>query len=78
MTNLPSLKPKKLLSILQKLGWVIVRQKGSHIQLKQPNKQGFRVTIPYHNEDLAPGTVNSIVKQMGITKKEFENILNEK
>ncbi len=75
MTNLPALKPKRLLSILQKAGWNVVRQKGSHVQLKHLNKPRFRVTIPYHNEDLAPGTINSIIKQMGITKKEFEDLL---
>lgn len=75
MTNLPVLKPKKLLSILQKAGWEIIRQRGSHIQLKHLNKPSFRVTIPYHNEDLAPGTINSIIKQMGISKKEFEQLL---
>ena len=75
MTSLPALKPKALLSILQKAGWKIVRQKGSHIQLKHQDKLGSRVTIPFHNEDLAPGTVHSIIKQMGITKKEFEQLL---
>ena len=75
MSNFPALKPKTLLSILQKLGWEIKRQKGSHIQLVHKLQPGFRVTIPYHNEDLAPGTINSIIKQMGITKKEFEGFI---
>ena len=75
MTNFPALKPKVLLSILQKAGWKIVRQKGSHIQLKHSDKIDFRVTIPFHNEDLAPGTINSIIKQMGFTRKEFEELL---
>ena len=74
MTNLPALKPKKLLSILQRAGWEIIRQKGSHIQLKHPTKSGFRATIPYHNKDLAPGTINSIIKQIGLTKKAFEEL----
>ena len=73
--SLPVLKPKQLLSILRKAGWEVIRQKGSHIQLKHLDKESFRVTIPYHNEDLAPGTLNSIVKQMGITKKQFEELL---
>ncbi|MBI2995266.1 MAG: type II toxin-antitoxin system HicA family toxin [Candidatus Melainabacteria bacterium] len=76
MTNLRSLKPKELLSILEKAGWKIIRQKGSHIQLKHSNKPGFRVTIPYHNKDLAHGTINSIIKQIGLTRKEFIEILD--
>lgn len=75
MTSLPALKPKVLLSILQKAGWRIIRQKGSHVQLKHSDKPGFRVTIPHHNEDLAPGTINSIIKQMGMSRKEFEQLL---
>jgi len=75
MSSLPALKPKELLSILQKLGWKVSRQKGSHIQLKNEAKSGFRVTIPYHNYDLAPGTIDSILKQAGITRTEFEKML---
>ena len=75
MSNLPALKPKALLSILQRLGWKITRQKGSHIQLKYDSKPGLRITIPYHNYDLAPGIINSIIKQMGITKNDFEKLL---
>lgn len=78
MSTFPSLKPKELLSIFLKSGWEIIRQKGSHIQLKHELKPGFRITIPYHNYDLAPGTVNSILKQAGITKKEFEEIWKSK
>ena len=75
MSNLPSLKPKELLAILLRLGWEITRQKGSHIQLKHKDKPGFRVTIPYHNHDLAPGTINSIIKQMGILRSDFEQLV---
>ena len=74
MTNLPVLKPKELLSILQKNGWEVARQKGSHIQLKNPNKPNL-VTIPYHNKDLAKGTLFSIIKQLGMTKDDFEKLL---
>ena len=75
MTNLPVLKPRQLLSILQKAGWEMVRQKGSHIQLKHPSKPHHLVTIPCHNKDLARGTLFSIIRQMGFTKKEFEELL---
>ncbi|SPF40401.1 hypothetical protein SBF1_2200004 [Candidatus Desulfosporosinus infrequens] len=38
---------------------------GSHIQLKHPTKTG-KVTVPNHKGDLAPGTLNSILKQAGL------------
>ena len=77
MTDLPGLKPRQLLSILQKAGWEIVRQKGSHIQLKHPNKPHHLVTIPYHNKDLARGTLFSIIKQIGISKNDFNDMIKQ-
>ena len=76
MTNLPVLKPRQLLSRLQKAGWIIIRQKGSHIQLKHNAKSHQLVTIPYHNKDLAKGTLMSIIKQTGMTKEDFQKLLN--
>ena len=75
MTNLPVLKPRQLLSIVQKVGWEVVRQKGSHIQLKHFNKPHYLVTIPHHNKDLARGTLLSIIKQLGMTKDDFEKLI---
>ena len=75
MTKLPVLKSKQLLSVLQQAGWEIARQKGSHIQLKHRGKPHCLVTIPYHNKDLAIGTLISIIKQIGLTKEEFEELL---
>lgn len=47
-------------------GWYKVTTRGSHRQFKHPDKPG-RVTIAGHpNDDLAPGTLNSILKQAGL------------
>lgn len=47
-------------------GWVMVAQKGSHRQYKHPTKSG-RVTIAGHpKDDVAPGTLNSILRQAGL------------
>jgi predicted RNA binding protein YcfA (HicA-like mRNA interferase family) len=44
-------------------GWYLVATKGSHRQYKHPTKPG-RVTIAGHpNDDIAPGTLNSVLKQ---------------
>lgn len=56
---------KDLLKELRKDGWVEVGQRGSHLSLKHPIKQG-KVTLPIHSGDLAPGTLNSILKQAGL------------
>lgn len=44
---------------------VEARTKGSHIQLKHPSKPG-KVTVTNHKGDIAPGTLNSILKQAGL------------
>lgn len=58
---------REILKILYKDGWVEIpnRTKGSHIQLKHPTKPG-KVTVPAHSGDIAPGTLNSILKQAGL------------
>ena len=49
--------------MLSKDGWLLVATHGSHRQFKHPTKLG-RVTVPGKlSDDLAPGTLNSILKQ---------------
>ncbi len=56
---------KEILKILKKDGWYEVNTVGSHIQLKHLTKPG-RVTVPAHKGNIAPGTLNSILKQAGL------------
>ena len=47
-------------------GWYLVRKRGSHRQYKHSNKTGV-VTVPGKpNDELAPGTLNSILKQAAL------------
>ena len=60
------MKVRDILKMLEGDGWQLIRQKGSHRQLKHPSKAG-RVTIAGHpGDELAPGTLNSILKQAGL------------
>jgi predicted RNA binding protein YcfA (HicA-like mRNA interferase family) len=60
------MKVKAVLKILEKEGWYLARTKGSHRQFKHPNKSGL-VTVPGKlSDELAPGTLASILKQSGI------------
>ena len=57
---------REIVRIIQNDGWEMVAQKGSHRQFKHPTKTG-RVTIAGHpKDDLAPGTLNSILRQAGL------------
>ena len=46
-------------------GWYLYNVKGSHHHFKHPIKKG-KVTVPHPKKDLPQGTVNSILKQMGV------------
>jgi predicted RNA binding protein YcfA (HicA-like mRNA interferase family) len=51
--NLPVLKPKEIISILQNLGFVMTRQRGSHQQFR--HKDGRATTVPVHgSRDISP------------------------
>jgi predicted RNA binding protein YcfA (HicA-like mRNA interferase family) len=57
------MKVRDVIELIEADGWYLVVIKGSHRQYKHPVKPG-RVTIAGHpNDDLAPGTLNSILKQ---------------
>ncbi len=60
------MKVREVLRMLKDDGWYLAAQRGSHQQWKHPNKSG-RVTVAgKDNDDLAPGTLNSILKQSGL------------
>ena len=58
-----NMKIKEILKLIEQDGWHLVAQKGSHRQFKHASKSG-RVTIAGKpSDDLAKGTLNSILKQ---------------
>jgi predicted RNA binding protein YcfA (HicA-like mRNA interferase family) len=70
MGRLPILKPKEVASILAKLGFEEVRQKGSHKQFRHAN--GRFTTLPFHsNRDISPILLRQIARDIGLTVEEF-------
>lgn len=66
---------KIVLSSLQRARFSIISQKGSHIKLyKREGEKSFTVIVPNHKE-IAIGTFSSILKQAGMSKKEFEKFV---
>jgi predicted RNA binding protein YcfA (HicA-like mRNA interferase family) len=62
MSKLPICKPRELIKVLKKYGFVIDHQTGSHVIMEKPNHP-LIVTIPMHNRDLKKGTLKAILKQ---------------
>lgn len=68
--SLPVLKPRVVIFVLEKLGFVMVRQRGSHQQFR--HMDGRATTVPVHgSRDLSPLLLRQICKDIGITTDEF-------
>ena len=75
MTKMPSLGYDKVLTGLQRYGWVVVRQRGSHIRLqKRTRTELLKLTIPAHRP-LKRSTLAHILKQARLTTEEFLELL---
>jgi len=70
MGKYPVLKPSEVVSILQKLGFSEVRQKGSHRQYRHPD--GRSTTVPFHQgRDISPILLKQIAKDIHMTVEEM-------
>jgi predicted RNA binding protein YcfA (HicA-like mRNA interferase family) len=62
----PVVSSEKLLKVLVRLGYEVIRQRGSHIRLRKPTASGdHNITILMHDE-LAKGTLIDILSQVSI------------
>ena len=64
------MKVKDVIKLIESDGWCLVRQKGSHRQYKHTVKSGL-VTVAFHklSDEIAKGTLNSILKQAQVKKE---------
>jgi predicted RNA binding protein YcfA (HicA-like mRNA interferase family) len=70
MPTLPVLKPREVVRILERIGFVQVRQRGSHRQFRHPD--GRATTVPDHvGRDIAPSLLRAIARDIGLTAEEF-------
>ena len=60
------MKVRQVIRLLERDGWVLVRTRGSHRQYKHSEKPGLVTLAGKPSEELAPGTLNSILKQAGL------------
>jgi predicted RNA binding protein YcfA (HicA-like mRNA interferase family) len=73
--RLPALTPTKVIRALQRAGFYIHRQTGSHVHLKRNAKPELRITVLYHLHDLPIPILHSIIRQAGMTVEEFRRLL---
>jgi predicted RNA binding protein YcfA (HicA-like mRNA interferase family) len=60
------MKVRDVEKIIEQDGWSVERTRGSHRQYKHPSKPGLVTIAGKPNDDLAPGTLNSVLKQAGL------------
>jgi predicted RNA binding protein YcfA (HicA-like mRNA interferase family) len=77
----PVVSGEKLIKVLSRLGYEIIRQKGSHVRLRKSTAAGdHNITVPLHDE-LAKGTFNDIISDVsiwnGISKDALMEMLEE-
>jgi predicted RNA binding protein YcfA (HicA-like mRNA interferase family) len=71
MPKLPVITSRKLVKILQKCGFFIHHQSGSHINFRHTSKIHLHVVVPFHSRNLAPKTLKSILVQSEISVQEL-------
>ena len=74
MTPLPTVTGRACIKALQRAGFTIDRQKGSHVTLIRDEPRA-RVTVPNHRKDLKRGTLRAIIRQAGLSVDEFIALL---
>ncbi|MCR4313963.1 MAG: type II toxin-antitoxin system HicA family toxin [Candidatus Uhrbacteria bacterium] len=74
MTRLPAIKPKDVIRVLERAGFLFISQRGSH---RKYRRESVTLVVPVHNDDMRPGTLLHIIRQSGLTVGEFIRSLKE-
>ncbi len=72
--KLPSVRPKDLIRVLQRIGFEVDHQSGSHVTLFRESDHR-RVVVPMHNRDLGIGLLLKIIADAGLSRDEFKKLL---
>lgn len=62
------MKVRDVIKLIEKDGWYLVRIRGSHRQYKHSTKKGLVTVAGKPSDELAPGTLNSVLKQARLKK----------
>ncbi|MBI2147500.1 type II toxin-antitoxin system HicA family toxin [Candidatus Woesearchaeota archaeon] len=76
MPKLIPISGKKMCKVVEKLGFLNVRQTGSHVRYFHPD--GRKTVIPVHgNEELGKGLLGEILKQIELSREEYDRLRRE-
>ena len=77
MSKLPALPAHDIIRVLEKAGFVVVRQRGSHIRLVHRDDPTRYATVAMHGSDVPRKDVASILRQSKISTEEFLRLLRQ-
>lgn len=72
--KLPVVKPRQAIKALEKAGWRVHRQKGSHVSMYKEGVPHL-IVIPLHAKDLPRGTLHGILEDAELTVEQFLELL---
>ena len=73
--RLPSLTPREVIRALERAGFELRRQSGSHAQFRHRDDHRRRATVPVHSGTIKRGTLSGILEHAHITQEEFLKLL---
>jgi len=69
-SSVPVLRPREVVARLERLGFHLARQRGSHQQFRHPD--GRATTVPFHgSRDISPLLLRQIARDIGLTIEEL-------
>ncbi|RME61241.1 MAG: type II toxin-antitoxin system HicA family toxin [Caldilineae bacterium] len=75
MPRLPTVTSRQMIAALQRAGFIVHHQTGSHVVMWNVDKD-LTVVVPYHNRDLGRGLTLRIIKSAGLSRDEFIRLLS--
>jgi len=76
MPRMPSVSAKDLIKVLQRIGFCVVRQRGSHVRLK--HEDGRVVTVPVHvGQHVSRGLLRKILRDAELSPDDLGKLLND-
>jgi predicted RNA binding protein YcfA (HicA-like mRNA interferase family) len=73
VSRLPQVLPERLIRALSRVGFVVFRQRGSHVTLRHPD--GRKTIIALHSFPLKKGTLTGILREIRLTPDELRELL---
>jgi predicted RNA binding protein YcfA (HicA-like mRNA interferase family) len=70
LPSIPVLKPREVERLLERYGFELLRQRGSHRQYRHPD--GRQTTLPFHgSRDISPALFRQVAKDIGLTPEQL-------